>query len=239
MVPFQLKGSAFTLPVLKIQTLDWPIFNDYLEKTLLMSPSFFTQAPLVIDVTEIEQHNDVDLEHLIALLKNHQLLPIALRCQTSEMKERAKKNYLAILPVENKQKKSQDEIATSYSHFKVAEIERNLNPALVIEQAVRSGQQIYAQGGDLIILAPVSPGAEILADGNIHVYGALRGRVYAGFSGDIKARIFCHLLAAEFISIAGRYLICEHLDYARVQDARQIYLENDQLKIASLFSASH
>ncbi|MCO6061755.1 septum site-determining protein MinC, partial [Pseudomonas sp. MOB-449] len=75
----------------------------------------------------------------------------------------------------------------------------------------RGGQQIYAEGGDLVVLSAVSPGAELIADGNIHVYGPLRGRVLAGAKGNTEARIFCQQLTAELLSIAGRYKVAEDL----------------------------
>ncbi len=81
----------------------------------------------------------------------------------------------------------------------------------LVTEPVRSGTQIYARGSDLIVTASVSPGAELVADGNIHVYGALRGRALAGAGGDEAARIFCTRLEAELVSIAGRYLVSEHL----------------------------
>ena len=96
---------------------------------------------------------------------------------------------------------------------------------------VRSGTQIYARGGDLIVTAAVSPGAEIMADGNIHVYGALRGRALAGVAGDIGARIFCTRLEAELVSIAGRYLVSEQLPVEHQGGAVQIALLDDRLTI--------
>jgi len=84
-------------------------------------------------------------------------------------------------------------------------------PTRVITTPIRGGQQIYAQGGDLVVIAAVSPGAELLADGNIHVYGPLRGRALAGVKGDPKARIFCQQLAAEMVSVAGHYKVAEDL----------------------------
>src|SRR5207237_3532700 len=81
----------------------------------------------------------------------------------------------------------------------------------LITQPVRSGTQIYARGTDLVVTAPVSAGAEIMADGNIHVYAALRGRALAGADGDVEARIFCSRLEAELISIAGRYLVSDQI----------------------------
>ena len=92
-----------------------------------------------------------------------------------------------------------------------ARARRERTTARIVTEPVRSGTQIYARGGDLIVTAAVSPGAELVADGNIHVYGPLRGRALAGASGDTSARIFCSRLEAELVSIAGRYLVSEQL----------------------------
>ena len=101
----------------------------------------------------------------------------------------------------------------------------------LVTQPVRSGTQIYARGADLIVTAPVSPGAEIVADGNIHVYGALRGRALAGAGGDAEARIFCTRLEAELVSIAGRYLVSEQLPPESHRTAVQIALVDDRLTV--------
>ncbi len=104
----------------------------------------------------------------------------------------------------------------------------------IIYQPVRSGQQVYARGGDLIILAAVSPGAEILADGNIHVYGPLRGRALAGVRGNTEARIFCQSLEAELVSIAGQYKISEDLQKSGWKSSSQVCLIDDKLTITPL-----
>jgi len=104
----------------------------------------------------------------------------------------------------------------------------------LITTPIRSGQQVYAPGGDLVVLAPVSAGAEILADGNIHVYGPLRGRALAGVKGDTEARIFCQSLEAELISIAGNYKVNEDLQKEHWKEGIQARLEGDQLVITPL-----
>jgi septum site-determining protein MinC len=101
----------------------------------------------------------------------------------------------------------------------------------LVTEPVRSGTQIYARGADLIVTAAVSPGAELVADGNIHVYGALRGRALAGASGDANARIFCSRLEAELVSIAGRYLVSEQLPAEQRGFPVQIALSDEQLTI--------
>ncbi len=107
---------------------------------------------------------------------------------------------------------------------------------LVIHQPVRSGQKVYARGGDLLVLASVSTGAEILADGHIHVYGSLRGRAFAGARGNKQARVFCTDLQADLVAIAGVYIINDDLADEIQHSAVQIFLQEDQLKIEPLGS---
>jgi septum site-determining protein MinC len=99
---------------------------------------------------------------------------------------------------------------------------------------VRSGQQIYAKGCDLIVLGPISQGAELLSDGHIHVYGPLRGRALAGINGNKEAHIFCHSLEAELISIAGHYKLSEDIEKIAWRVNVDISLINEQLDIRLL-----
>jgi septum site-determining protein MinC len=101
----------------------------------------------------------------------------------------------------------------------------------LITQPVRSGTQIYARDADLVVTAPVSAGAEIMADGNIHVYAALRGRALAGAGGDVEARIFCSRLEAELVSIAGNYLVSDQIPPEYRGLPVQIALVDDRLTI--------
>ena len=98
----------------------------------------------------------------------------------------------------------------------------------LITQPVRSGQQVYSSG-DLVILAPVSPGAELLAEGNIHIHDRMRGRALAGINGDTSVRVFCKQLEAELVAIAGEYQVFEHTEYPHMSKPTQIYLQDGKL----------
>ncbi len=106
--------------------------------------------------------------------------------------------------------------------------------AKVVKQTIRSGRQIYARGGDLIIIGSVSAGAEVLADGNIHIYGTLRGRALAGVQGDQSAAIFCHSLQSELLSIAGIYLLSEDIPEDKIGTSVQIFMDHERLQIDEL-----
>jgi septum site-determining protein MinC len=101
----------------------------------------------------------------------------------------------------------------------------------LVTEPVRSGRQIYARGGDLVVVAPVSAGAELIADGHIHVYGALRGRAMAGATGDQSARIFAQRFEAELVSIAGRYLVSDAIAPEHLNGPAQVALIDDRLAV--------
>jgi septum site-determining protein MinC len=105
---------------------------------------------------------------------------------------------------------------------------------MVVRQAVRSGQLIYAEKNDLIVLAPVNPGAQLIADGNIHIYGTLRGRAVAGAKGFTDARIFCQKLEAELVAISGAYVTSEDIPNDRRGKPAQIYLQDGKCVIVGL-----
>lgn len=115
-----------------------------------------------------------------------------------------------------------------------ARVTSTARPSKIITTPIRSGQQVYAPGGDLIVLAAVSAGAEILADGNIHVYGPLRGRALAGVQGDTNARIFCQSLEAELISIAGHFKLDEDFRKDHWKQAVSITLNEQSLTLEPL-----
>lgn len=108
------------------------------------------------------------------------------------------------------------------------------SPARLLTRPVRSGRKVYAQGGDLVVMASISAGAELLADGHIHAYGALRGRALAGVSGDTSARIFCQSLEAELVSIAGFWRVREDIPEDMIGKPVQVFLDGDRIAIEPL-----
>ncbi len=115
-----------------------------------------------------------------------------------------------------------------------AQAPAQMAPTKVIRTPVRSGQQIYAKDGDLVILSHVSAGAEVIADGSIHIYGTLRGRAIAGASGQREARIICHDLQAELISIAGRYWLSDQIESQFWQQRVMLSMTDESLYLETL-----
>ena len=221
---FQLKGSLFTLTVLQPLTTDLILLGEQLADSVQKNPQFLKYAPVVINLSKInEQESSLDLQVLCQELRTHTLIPIGITNGTEQQYVVAKQLGLASLSASKL-----DNSAVNKSPAKTAL--DSYQPPKIIRQTIRSGQQVYADGGDLIVIGSVSPGAELLADGNIHVYGTLRGRALAGIQGNQHANIFCQSLEAELISIAGYYQLNADSEWQINQQAH-VYLDENKLQI--------
>ena len=230
---FQIKGNLFTLTVLCLYHSNIAVIEAHLIETIKQAPKFFKNIPIILDLQKLNgKALDVDFFELIACLRRHTLLPIGIRGGNEVQHAAALEAGLAILP----NAKAIHESTKSASIVEAAEPTSTLpaSASKVIIQPVRSGQQIYARHGDLIVLSSVSSGAELLADGHIHIYGTLRGRALAGVSGNQEARIFCQNLEAELIAIAGHYWVSEDLQSKPRKENISIYLENEKLKLETI-----
>jgi septum site-determining protein MinC len=224
--PFELKGSLFTLTVLHLFQLERAAIERHLAEKVKQAPSFFNNTPVVIDLEGLTEppNEDMDFNGLYELLRGHGMAPVGIRNGSPEWQAIARQAGLPVLP--------ESRAATVARKPERAESAPVRNR--IINQPVRSGQQIYVPDGDLIVLGVVGAGAEVIADGNIHIYGVLRGRALAGVKGDVETWIFCQSLEAELISIAGRYRISEQLDPNDRGKAVQVHLVDDHLVIDHL-----
>ena len=229
---FQLKGSMLAITVLEVVRNDLDCLDEQLAAKVEQAPDFFNNTPLVLALDKLPADDaDVDLAALIALCRKHGLRTLAVRAAQPAYISAAERLDMPVLPPSGARERKVD--LASKAPAKPAE--PVYRPTRVVTTPIRGGQQVYAQGGDLIVLAAVSPGAELLADGNIHVYGPLRGRALAGIKGDANARIFCQQLAAEMVSIAGQYKVAEDLRREPLwAEAVQIRLAGDVLNITRL-----
>jgi septum site-determining protein MinC len=247
----ELKGSVFTLPVLRIYSCDLDAIEAHLGERLAKNPRFFENAAVVIDLGGIQkQEAAFDLHAFIQRLRARQLFPVGIQHGSITQNEIALTVGIAVLngrPTKEAQPEHEDRTSanvppqsasagsstapTSQTASRPAE----RAPAKIIHHPVRSGQRIVAGDGDLIVLAAVNAGAEIIAEGNIHVYAPLRGRALAGVSGDVSARIFCQSLEAELVAIAGSYRVFENDKPTGIRGkSAQIYLDGEQLIVEPL-----
>ncbi|NNJ92880.1 MAG: septum site-determining protein MinC [Gammaproteobacteria bacterium] len=235
---FELKSGRFTLPNLRLFHTDMNQFADQLEKQVNMAPAFFQNTPVVIDLGQLSgQSTDVDFALLVGLMRGQGMVPIGIRGGTPRQQELAELMELAILSEQHNNERSKPTATKATADKKTAghaAVAQKPQGSKLVTRPVRSGQRIYAAGGDLVITAQVSSGAEVIADGNIHVYGTLRGRALAGVKGNRHARVFCHNLQAELISIAGHYRVNEALKEEQMNRPVQISLSGKKLEIQPL-----
>lgn len=236
---FQLKGSMLAITVMELARADLDALDRQLAAKVAQAPNFFSNTPLILALDKLAPHEGaVDLPALIRLCRQHGLRTLAIRASRIEDIAAAIAIDLPVLPPSGARERPLDAAeAEPLAIKKIPEKppEPLIRPTRIVTSPVRGGQQIYAQGSDLVIVAPVSPGAELLADGNIHVYGPLRGRALAGIKGDTRARIFCQQMGAELISIAGQYKVSEDLRRDPLWGTGvQISLSGDVLNIIRL-----
>lgn len=223
---FEIKAGLFPLTVLRLLKDNTEEATRQIQGLLRKAPDFFTGAPVIIDLQPIENAKGTDLLGLVTLLQQHSLVPIGVRNGTDQQRQQAMEAGLALLPFGGGTKLRA--IPTDG-----AKSSRRNGPAMsrIVSRPVRSGQQVFAEGTDLIVLGAVNPGAEVLAEGSIHVYGPLRGRALAGIGGQSEARIFCQSLEAEVIAIAGVYRVLEEPDAQFAGRQVQVYLRQGNLMI--------
>ena len=230
MSTFLLKGSQYTLTALQLLSLDYKTFKEQLAEKVSQAPKFFNNTPVVIDLQRIMSVPvAIDFDQLFNIIRGHGLVPVGIRGGTPDHQSQVSRMGFAILPESKTEQTAEREKALAAPAPK--EIK---STSTLITQPVRSGQQIYARGGDLVITAAVSAGAEVLADGHIHIYGPLRGRALAGVNGDNNARIFCQSLEAELVSVAGQYCVSEDLRSSHWSEAVTIALQGEHLQITPI-----
>lgn len=257
--PFELEGMVSTVTVLRLTTDDLSAVKKALRNKIEQMPGFFADAPVALDLSPLEGTDDdqegegpsvrreVPLAELATMLKELRLVPVGIRNLREARRAEARAAGLGVLRGSGRkapkakaaegaeqapaQATSSDDRRSGADRRR----ENNVAPqALILRTPLRSGQVVYAEQSDAIALAPVNAGAELIADGNIHVYGALRGRALAGAHGNEEARIFTKSLEADLVAIAGCYLRSDEIPENRRGKPAQIYLEGDQIKIADL-----
>lgn len=242
---FELKAAGFTLPVIRLLGVDMDAVAEQVGAKVEQAPDFFRNTPVVIDLTGLaETAGEVQFPLLVGLLRGYGMIPFGVRGGSPAQHAAAEAMELAILgdalvrrvgaAGPKSAPRSDLGVAPSASVVDAAPATVQTSGFTLITRPVRSGQRIYAAGGDLSVVAAVSAGAELMADGNVHVYGPLRGRALAGMKGDTEARIFCQDLQAELVSVAGHYRVSENIPSELKGAPVQIFLDQKVLRIERL-----
>lgn len=251
-VSFQLKGSALTVVVLALVEYDPETLAKELKEKIDQAPHFFVNSPVLISFERLEAPENCkalldNASGLIQICRKLDLQPLGFTAVPDVLLASVQKTGLAILPTPSERAlkipaakaKAETIVETRIETVVERVVEERVVQRMsrVVTRPVRSGQQIYAEGADLIVLAQVSEGAEVLADGHIHIYGSLRGRALAGVKGDESARIFCQSLEAELVSVAGNFVLQDVLPKELFKKPVQISLKGEKVVVDALVTA--
>ena len=226
----KLKGRIFTLTVVQLLNKDVYALEQQIEEVVNKAPKLFYKIPVVLDCSLLQEELSSFFPYF-AVLKKFHLYPIGVQGHQAWVAPLAGLQAFPIF----QSSAANDKPISSIEKKKVTvaskpiQQEPEQRQTKMITQPVRSGQQVVAKGHDLVVVSSVGHGAELLSDGNIHVYGPLRGRALAGIAGDKNARIFCTQLDAELISIAGFYRLRESIP--AINGPCQIFIQDDRLQV--------
>ena len=231
---FEIKSANLPLVALLLKSPDLRLLAEELRARFGEIPEFFDHDPLVVDLAKV-RGEEIDFAGLVAMLKPYKVVPVAVRGGSEGQMEAALALGLAAAgdavsaPTPALPRRGREE------QPKAASVPLPPTSALVIDRPLRSGQQVYAKGRDLVVLSMVNAGAEVIADGHIHVYAPLRGKAIAGARGDAQARILTLCLEPELVSIAGVYRTSENpLPPSLLGKPAQVRLAEDKLVMEPL-----
>ena len=211
---YEIKSADLSLVALLLKTTDISAVSEALKLQMAESPGFFDQDPVLIDMSGLNLVEDetIDLKALMAVLREHALVPMAIKGASPALLLLAKGVGLVDASDARIRRSAPLAEAPAIQAPLVEEFAPPPTPvgAMRIDKPLRSGQQIYAKGRDLIVMGMVNAGPEVIADGHIHVYGTLRGKAIAGARGNGDAQIFAQVMEPELISIAGVYRTSEN-----------------------------
>ncbi len=239
---FDLKSASLSVVAVLLKTTDAAQFAADLAERVSDAPGFFDNDPVLIDLALVrEAEESIDFAAIVAVLREHRTLPVAVRGGNPAQMEAARAAGLAAVPdaPPARAEASPEPQVQVQEVIREVEVVREVPVAgpgtMVIDKPLRSGQQVYARGADLVVMAVVSFGAEVIADGNIHVYAPLRGRAIAGARGNTEARIFSTCMEPQLVSIAGIYRTTETaLPDDIAGKPAQVRLEGEKLIIEPL-----
>jgi len=239
--------ASFTM--LRLRSTDVELVERQLRAKVAKLPSLFLDAPVLVDLSGLgDEASSLALDDLVKVLRACRLVPVAAANIPDELRDAVAAAGLGVWrpPVAPRGRAADESEAAETPE--PAPAATATSPAalpsplprpphagpMVVTKPVRGGQVIHARDNDLVVLAPVNPGAQVIADGHLHIYAPLRGRAVAGAGGLPGARIFCQKLEAELVAIAGAYVMAEEIPAALRGRAAQVFLENGECRITAL-----
>lgn len=251
---FDLKGTMAPLTVLRLRSADLALIERQLRVKIAQLPHLFLQAPVLLDLGALEEASPLTIIDIVTVLKMCKLIPVAATNVPIALRGAIADSGLGILqaPAAPARPKAPATAGTGGGAAAATAPAQPVPPPppparqtpapqpvpfggpMVVRQAIRGGQVVYAQNNDLVVLAPVNAGAQVIADGHVHIYSTLRGRAVAGANGLPGARIFVQKLEAELIAVSGSYIMAEEIPPQLRGRAVQAYLEGGDCKLVPL-----
>jgi len=257
---FDLKGTMASLTVLRLRSVDLALIERQLRVKIAQLPHLFLDAPVLVDLGALaDGAAGLALGELVRALRSCKLMPVAVANVPDGLRGAVTDAGLGVwqppalgrtrgggdpeaVEISSTETPPPQATAAEPSAAEVAPAHLAPSPSpraphtgpMVVNKPVRGGQIVYAQNNDLVVLAPVNSGAQVIADGHVHIYAPLRGRAVAGAQGLTGARIFCQKLEAELVAISGAYVMAEEIPAKFHGRAVQIYLEGGECRIAAL-----
>ena len=243
-----LKIGQVGIANLRLRAFDIERLGAEMRERVERAPALFRRAAVIVDFGGLTQLPSVaDARALLAALRDAGVIPVALAYGTSENDKLAEALDLPTLAKFRAQyERAGGETPVPAPAAPAARpaapppasapspAAASSEPGMVLTSPVRSGQQVYAEQRDLTVVGTVGAGAEVMADGSVHVYGSLRGRALAGAQGNPQARIFCQEFHAELVAVAGHYIVADEVPAHLVGKPVQVWLDHETLRIAAL-----
>ncbi|MGH8217767.1 MAG: septum site-determining protein MinC [Steroidobacteraceae bacterium] len=231
-VALEIRFGALDLAQIRLRTLDPGAILDELTGRVATAPRFFERTAVGLDLAQLEKEPQIEeVRAATDAIRRAGMLPVGLVNGPVYIEALARSLDLPVLAQFRSPSKPPPVLQAVLAPSPPPEPE---SPTLLHHQPVRSGQRLYARDKDLVITSAVGAGAEVMADGCIHIYGALRGRAMAGAHGDVTSRVFCHEFRAELVSIAGVFRVFETLPAELAGRPVQAWLEGDDLRLAPI-----
>jgi septum site-determining protein MinC len=240
----QIRFGQVGLAQLRLRTTDPEALLSELAARVAAAPQLFERAGICLDLSMLDRHAEADeVRAVLDMVRRVGMLPVGLTEAGAGIDALARVLDLPVVAQARAGAKPAAEVQATSERAPAApaaapapepDAQDSAPSALLHHQLVRSGQRVYARQRDLVVTSAVGAGAEVMADGCVHVYGALRGRALAGARGDLSARVFCQEFHAELVSIAGVFRVFETLPAELAGKPVQGWLDGDDLKFARI-----
>jgi len=233
----EIRFGQVGLAQVRIRTTDAGVILDELTGRVASAPQFFERTAVCLDLSALEKEPTAnEMRAVFDAVRRAGMLAVGLAHGTAGVDTLARSLDVPVLTQFRVQGKATPVQPPVKEVPKAAPVEAPVlhPPSLMQHQPVRSGQRVYARNSDLVVTSTVGAGAEVIADGCVHIYGTLRGRAVAGARGEVTARVFCQEFHAELISIAGVFRVFETLPPELVGKPVQAWLDGDDLRFARI-----